>query len=86
MAKVIKRKQIPKTVKQVIRSQKKRKKLPSSYFLMPKERKFPYKDPKTGKIRCDLLKAAIVRAAQHNYPTVEQKARRLYQKHCKGGK
>jgi len=86
MAKVIKRKQIPKTVKQVIKSQKKRKQLPSSYFLLPRERKFPYRDPKTGKIRCDLLKAAIVRAAQHGYSTVERKARSLYEKHCKGGK
>jgi len=86
MAKVIKRKQIPKTVKQVIKSRKKRKQLPSSYFLLPKKRKFPYRDPKTGKIRCDLLKAAIVRAAQHGYSTVERKARSLYEKHCKGGK
>lgn len=58
-----------------------RKKVPASHFLLPKERKFPYKN-KDGSINCRLLKAAISRAAQHGYPEVEKKARRLYQRHC----
>lgn len=39
---------------------------------------------KDGSINCRLLRAAISRAAQHGYKEVEAKARRLYQKHCKG--
>jgi hypothetical protein len=58
-----------------------RKKVPASHFLMPKERKFPYKN-KDGSINCALLRAAISRAAQHGYPEVERKARSLYQRHC----
>jgi len=58
-----------------------RKKVPASHFLLPKERKFPYRN-KDGSINCRLLKAAISRAAQHGYSEVEKKARRLYQRHC----
>lgn len=87
MAEAIKNKgAIPKTVREVIDSPKKRKKLSEELFLVPEERKFPYRDPKTGKIRCDLLRAAIVRAAQHGYLQTAKKARRLYQMYCKGGK
>jgi len=53
----------------------------ASDFLLPKERKFPYKI--RGKISCPLLRAAIRRAAQHGYPQVEAKARRLYNRYCK---
>ncbi|RTI15321.1 hypothetical protein CSW27_06060 [Thermus scotoductus] len=60
-----------------------RSKVPASHFLMPKERKFPYKN-KDGSINCRLLRAAISRAAQHGYEEVEAKARRLYQRHCQG--
>ena len=81
----IKSKRIPKSVREVIGSQKKRKKLPASYFFLPKERKFPWRDPRTGKPRCDLIKAAIVRAEQHGYAEVARKARSLLQKYCKGG-
>jgi hypothetical protein len=58
-----------------------REKVPASHFLMPKERKFPYKN-KDGSINCALLRAAISRAAQHGYPEVERRARALYQRHC----
>lgn len=59
-----------------------REKLPADYFLMPKERKFPWRN-KDGSVNCNLLRAAIVRAAQHNHPEVEKKARELYQQYCK---
>jgi len=77
---------IPKSVREVIGSQKKRKKLPADYFLLPKERKFPYRDPKTGKVRCDLLGAVIARSRQHGYSEVARKARSLLQRYCQGGK
>jgi len=61
-----------------------RKKLPKDYFLLPEERKFPYRN-KDGSVNCRMLRAAIQRAAQHGYRAVEQKARRLYKKYCQGG-
>lgn len=60
-----------------------RAEVPASHYLLPKEKKFPYRN-KDGSINCRLLRAAISRAAQHGYKEVEAKARRLYQKHCKG--
>lgn len=66
------------------KSKKARQKMPSSYFLLPKERKFPYKT-KTGKISCKGLRQAMVRAQQHGYRNVYQKAKRLYKKYCKSG-
>ena len=61
---------------------KKREKMPSSYFLLPSKRKFPYKT-KSGKISCQGLRAAMSRAAQHGYTNVYNKAKRLYNKYCK---
>lgn len=55
---------------------KRREELPGSYFLMPKERKFPYKTS-DGKISRRLLIAAIHRAAQYGYKDVESKAREI---------
>jgi hypothetical protein len=52
----------------------------SSDFLLPGERKFPYKIG--GKISCNLLHAAVSRAAQNNYPDVERRAKALIAKHC----
>jgi len=54
----------------------------ASNFLMPEERKFPYKN-KDGSINCKLVRAAITRAAQHGHTKVEAKARRIYEKYCK---
>ena len=64
---------------------KKREEKPSHVFLLPSKRKFPYKKKVGGKwkISCTGLLAALRRAAQHNYPDVEKKARSLYNKHCK---
>lgn len=58
-----------------------RKEVPEKYFLMPSERKFPYRN-KDGSLNCRLVRAAIVRAAQHGYPEVEKKARKIYEKFC----
>jgi hypothetical protein len=80
------KKLIPKSIKEKIQSKSEREKMPAHYFLMPKERKFPVKDPTTGKYHCGLIRAAITRAAQHKYEQVERKARKLYEKHCKNKK
>ncbi len=60
-----------------------RKKLPSSYFLLPKERKFPYRN-KDGSVNCNMLRAAEVRAKQTNRPGVAARARKLRERYCKG--
>jgi len=62
-----------------------RDELPADYFLLPSERKFPYREwkgPNKGAINCNGLRAAITRAAQHGYAEVERKARELYERHC----
>jgi len=59
---------------------KKRADLPDSYFLMPKERKFPYKTA-DGKISKKLLMAAYKRARQWGYTQVAAKAKRLLKRH-----
>jgi len=58
-----------------------RKRLPRSAFLLPSRRKFPYRTA-SGAVSCRMLKAAVTRAAQHGYPTVRAKAKRLYQRYC----
>lgn len=62
---------------------KARSQMPQSYFLLPSEKKFPYKDPKTGKISCEGLMSQMRRAQQHGYKSVFQKAQKLYNQHCK---
>ncbi|MFW6281562.1 MAG: hypothetical protein ACOC1O_02050 [bacterium] len=47
-------------------------------FLMPDERKFPVVHPDTGEYNCKLIYAARIRAAQHGYEEVEEKAIELY--------
>ena len=64
------------------KSKSKRSEMPASYFLMPKERKFPYKT-RTGSISCTGLLQAIRRAQQHGYQSVMKRAQSLYAKHCK---
>lgn len=64
-----------------IRSDKEREKVPANFFLLPGDRKFPYRN-KDGSLNCNLLRAAIGRAAQFNYGSVEAKARKLYQQYC----
>lgn len=55
---------------------KRRQELSGSNFLLPNERKFPYKTS-DGKVSRRLLIAAIHRAAQYGYHDVESRARRL---------
>jgi len=64
-------------------TQKRRRDYPKSYFLLPEERKFPYRDPDSGAIHCGLVRAAITRAAQYGYRSIEEKARNIYTKYCK---
>jgi len=59
-----------------------REKVKPSYFLLPKERKFPYKN-KDGSINCKLLRGALTRAGQYGYKSVQSKAKKLYEKYCK---
>lgn len=59
---------------------KKRESVSPSDFLMPGEKKYPYKVG--GKISCHLLKAAISRAGQNNESAVESRAKSLYDEHC----
>jgi len=56
-----------------------REKYPSHVFLLPKQRKFPVKVYRNGKwvYSKKLLKAALGRAEQHNYPQVAAAARRI---------
>ncbi len=64
-------------------TQKKRRTYPKDYFLLIDEngdRKFPVKNPKTGKYDAGLVRAAITRAAQYGYKEVEQKAQELYKR------
>lgn len=62
-------------------SAEERESVPASHFLLPNERKFPYKN-RDGSINCRLLRAAITRAAQHGYREVYERARALYDKYC----
>lgn len=78
--------QITEEIRSAYLTQHRRRQYPKSYFLLVTadgERKFPYKDPKTGAIHCGLLRAAITRAGQYGYKKVQDKARALYEKHCK---
>lgn len=67
-------------------SQKEREKVPEHVFLLPSERKFPYKRYRNGEwvVSCADLRDAIRLAAIHGYRSVEAKARKLYEEHCKG--
>lgn len=59
---------------------KQRESVTPSDFLMPAEKKYPYKI--NGKISCNLLKAAISRAGQNNESAVEARAKKLYEESC----
>lgn len=64
-------------------TQKRRMEYPKDYFLLIDsngDRKFPVKDPKSGKYDAGLLRVAITRAAQYGYKEVEKKAQSLYEK------
>ena len=61
-------------------TQHRRKDVPSSYFLMEKARKYPYKTP-DGKVSRQLLVAAIHRAAQYGHTGIMHKAQELLDKY-----
>lgn len=73
---------ISKDVKKQISKQSTRNEMYDKYgedaFLLPKEKKFPIINPKTGKVDCGLLYAARIRAAQHGYNEIKSKAEKLY--------
>jgi len=83
-----KRKQSFPKVPANVKSQRLRQLAPKHVFLLPEERKFPYKRYKNGKwvISCADLRDAMRLAAIHRYKQVEQKAKRLYSRHCKRSK
>lgn len=61
-----------------------REKAPADYFLDPSSRRYPYKTWE-GKISCERLKAAMQLSALHGHRQIYDRAKRLYEKHCKGG-
>ena len=75
---------IYKSIPEYIHSEKERSKMPSSYFLEPSTRKFPYKT-KEGKISKQLLRAAMTRAGQYGHTAIYKRAKKLYKKNFKNG-
>jgi len=68
-------------------SKKERAKVPAHVFLLPSERKFPYKRWRNGEwvISCADLRDAIRLAAAHGYRKVLARAQKIYAEKC-GGK
>ncbi len=65
-------------------SKKKRAKVPAHVYLLPSERKFPYKRWRNGEwvVSCADLRDAIRLAAAHGYRKVLRKAQEIYAKEC----
>lgn len=61
-----------------------RDKAPQDYFLDPVSRKYPYRTW-DGKISCERLRAAMQLSSLHGHTQIYDRAKRLYEKHCKGG-
>lgn len=59
-----------------------RAKAPRDYFLDPSSRRYPYKTW-DGKISCERLKAAMSLASLHGHRQIYDRAKALYEKHCK---
>jgi hypothetical protein len=59
-----------------------RKKAPADYFLDPSSRRYPYKTWE-GEISCDRLLAAMQLSSLHGHRQVYERAKALYNKHCK---
>lgn len=85
MPNVIRSLEIPDSVYNAYSTQANRAKYPKEYFLLVEGeiRKFPYRAPDSGAIHCGLVKAAISRAGQYNYPEVQKKAASVYENSCK---
>jgi hypothetical protein len=61
-----------------------RGKAPRDFFLDPSSRRYPYKTW-DGKISCERLKAAMSLSSLHGHRQIYERAKTLYEKHCKGG-
>jgi hypothetical protein len=77
---------IPEDMQKTLRSQQARKNMSDDSFLIPSERKFPIKDPKSGKIDCRLIYAAYIRAKQWEkkkpqYSKIASNAKDLFKEH-----
>src|SRR6056297_595010 len=73
---------LPDTLQKHLSKKSNREKMLEKYgekaFLLPKELKFPVINPFTDDYDCRLIYAAYVRAKQHDYKDVEEKAEKLY--------
>ena len=65
-----------------VQDPERRKKAPSDYFLDPSSRKYPYRTW-DGKISCELLRRALSLSALHKHSQIYDRAKSLYEKHCK---
>jgi len=82
MPNVIRTSTIPSYIYDAYGTQAKRREFPASHFLLVDSegnKKFPYRDPKSGEIHSGLLKAAMSRAGQYKYQEVEAQAKTLYE-------
>jgi hypothetical protein len=59
-----------------------RQKAPRDYFLDPSSRRYPYKTWE-GEISCERLKAAMSLAGLHGHRQIYDRAKALYERHCK---
>lgn len=59
-----------------------RDKAPQDFFLDPSSRRYPYRTW-DGKISCERLKAAMQLSSLHGHKQIYDRAKRLYEKHCK---
>jgi hypothetical protein len=85
MPNVIRSLEIPAYIYEAYNTQAKRRPYPDSNFLLVEggNKKFPYRDPKTGALHCGLIRAAMSRAGQFKYESVLKKATSLYNNNCK---
>lgn len=61
-----------------------RDKAPRDYFLDPSSRRYPYKTW-DGKISCERLRAVMSLAGLHGHRQIYERAKALYERHCKEG-
>lgn len=59
-----------------------RDRAPRDYFLDPSSRRYPYKTWE-GKISCERLRAAMSLAGLHGHRQIYERAKALYERHCK---
>jgi len=73
---------LPDTLQKNLSKKSNREKMLEKYgekaFLLPNELKFPVINPFTDDYDCRLIYAARIRAKQHDYKNIEEKAEKLY--------